>query len=372
MTARDDVVVRIRAWWAWAWRPLVIALASRVFATILVLVLNQVRRRPVGNPFAVWDGHWYLGIARDGYHGYPVAFHPVFGQPWYDFAFFPAWPAVMKAGGLLVAPFELRIVTAATGLATLLFLAGSVVAWRVMADRLGPRAATAGLALLAFSPGAYAFSLVYAESLFLLLAAASFLAVGTVARPVFVGLAMLTRIAGAALVVAGLVEAVMTRGLARRQALAAAAGGIVAFGAWFAAIGVLTGDPLGFVRGSAGWNVRSGIVPQLARVVMEPSWEQVGWVLITVVAVGAAVLLLRRDRELGVFSLACLALVVLPGSVSHSWPRYILAAFPVFAVLGERVQDRFGRAGLIGMLIVFAVGQVVFAAWTIPSPNIAP
>ena len=84
----------------------------------------------------------------------------------------------MKAGGLLVAPFDLRIVTVATGLATVLFLAGSVVAWRVMADRLGPRAATAGLALLAFSPAAYAFSLVYAESLFLLLAAASFLAGG--------------------------------------------------------------------------------------------------------------------------------------------------------------------------------------------------
>ena len=94
--------------------------------------------------------------------------------------------------------------------------------------------------------------------------------------------------------------------------------------------------------------------------------------LITVVAVGAGLLLLRRDRELGVFSLACLALCVLPGSVSHSWPRYVLAAFPVFAVLGERVQVRYGRAGLIALLTVFAVGQVAFAAWTIPSPNIAP
>jgi len=30
--------------------------------------------------------------------------------------------------------------------------------------------------------------------------------------------------------------------------------------------------------------------------------------------------------------------------LSHSWPRYILAAFPVFAVPGQRAQDRFGRA----------------------------
>ena len=72
------------------------------------------------------------------------------------------------------------------------------------------------------------------------------------------------------------------------------------------------------------------------------------------------------------FSLACLALVVLPGSVSHSWPRYLLAAFPVFAVLGERVQDRSGGRVFIALLVAFAVGQVVFAAWTIPSTNIAP
>ena len=372
MSAADELAERVRAWWAWAWRPLVIALASRVFSSVLVLLLNETRPRPFGNPFAVWDGHWYLGIARDGYHGGPVAFHPVFGQPWYDFAFFPGWPVVMKAGGLLVAPFDIRIATVATGLATVLFLTGAIVAWRVMADRLGSRAATAGLALLAFSPAAYAFSLVYAESLFLLLAAASFLAVGSVARPVLVGLAMLTRVAGAALVASALVEAARARGGARREALAVAAGGIVAFGIWFVAIGALTQDPLGFMRGSAGWNVNSGIVPQLARAVLEPSWEQVGWLLVTVLAAWAAVLLLRRDRELGVFSLACLALVVLPGSVSHSWPRYVLAAFPVFAVLGERVQDRLGRRGLIALLAAFAVGQVVFAAWTIPNTRIAP
>lgn len=372
MSVTNGVDERLRTWIAWVWRPLLIAAVSRMLSSVLVLAFNQARRRPAGNPFALWDGQWYLGIARDGYHGDPLRFHPEFGQAWHDFAFFPGWPAVMKAGWLLASPFDLRIATVATVLAPLLFLAGSVVAWRVMADRLGPRAATAGLALLAFSPPAYAFSLIYSESLFLLLAAASFLAAGLLVRPVLVGLAMLTRIAGAALVLAALVEAVRSRGRERREALLAAAGGVVAFGVWVAAVAWLTRDPLGYMRGSAAWNVDSGPVAQLARAVTQPSWEQIGWIGFTLVAVAGAILLVRRDRELGVYTIGCLALILLPGGVAHSWARYMLAAFPVFAVLGERVRDRFGRAGLIGLVGAFAIGQVVFTGWTISSTLISP
>jgi hypothetical protein len=372
MSVATTVEGRVGAWIAWAWRPLLIAGLSRVLSSVLVLAFNEQRRNPAGNPFALWDGQWYLGIARDGYHGDPLRFHPEFGQAWHDFAFFPGWPATMKAGWLLASPFDVRIATVAAVLAPVLFVAGAVVAWRVMADRLGPRAATTGLALLAFSPPAYAFSLIYSESLFLVLGAASFLAAGRLARPILVGLAMLTRIAGAALVLSALVEAVRSRGRRRREALAAAAGGIVAFGVWVAAVAWLTRDPLGYMRGSAAWNMDSGVVPQLARAITQPSWEQAGWIGFTLVAAVGAVLLVRRDTELGVYSLGCLALILLPGGVAHSWARYVLAAFPVFAILGQRVQDRFGRAGIVGLLVLFAIGQVVFAGWTISSTRISP
>jgi len=61
-------------------------------------------------------------------------------------------------------------------LANLLFVLAAVLLWRLLADRLDPSAATHAIALLAFSPPAYVFSLAYSESLFLLIAVMFFFA----------------------------------------------------------------------------------------------------------------------------------------------------------------------------------------------------
>ena len=185
------------------------------------------------------------------------------------------------------------------------------------------------------------------------------------------GSAMLTRVAGAALVASALVEAARARGGARREALAVAAGGIVAFGIWFVAIGALTQDPLGFMRGSAGWNVNSGSA-QLARTVLEPSWEQVGWLLVTVLAAWAAVLLLRAGPG------ARRVLPRLPRARRPAGERQpLLAALRPRGVPGvrgvRRARPRSPRPPRpVALLAAFAIGQVVFAAWTISSTRIAP
>lgn len=357
---------RLRDHARWAALPFGIALASRLFSIALILILNRVQHKRAGNPFATWDATWYLGIARDGYHATPVGYHPTLGTAWHDFAFFPAWPMSMRAAGAVGDLAGVSLPWASVALANLLFLAAAVAAWRVIADRIGTRAATTGIALLAFSPVAYTFSMAYSESLFVLLAALSLLARRSLWRGPLGLLAMLTRIAGGALVVGAAVEVLLARGRERRAAMAAVLGGLVGFALWWGYIARLTGSFTGFLGGSLGWGPNVGLA-QFIRVVTEPSIQQTAWVAMLIVSLIGAVLLVRRERELGVFVLVAIALGVF-GGLLHSMPRYVLAGFPVFAVLGERT----GRRGFWVLLAAFLVGQVIFAMWTIPPRNIAP
>jgi hypothetical protein len=82
---------------------------------------------------------------------------------------------------------------------------------------------------------------------------------------------------------------------------------------------------------------------------------------VAVVAVGA-VLILRRDIELGTFALATVALVLLPGATVKSDPRYVLMAFPAYAGLAERL----GRKGTTLVGVAFALLQVVMIAQAFP------
>lgn len=357
----------------WVWLPALVAVLSRLYSVTLMLTLNALREEPTPNPFSRWDGTWYDRLVREGYHGNPVGFHPTLGIPWHDFAFFPAWPAIAKVGHELAAPFGVPVEVSSVVIANLLFIPAAVVAWRVIADRLGDRAATAGVALLAFAPPAYSFSMAYSESLFVLLAAASLLPVRSMRlRAPLTAATMFTRVAGGPLVVAAAVQAIRTTGRERRAAIGATLGGILAFGIWFAFVTWLAQSPTGFGLGSAQWNAESGPILQLLKAVQEPSWQQTAWVAFCALSAVAGVMLLRRDVELGVFAVGCMALVLLPGTVAHSWPRYMLAAFPVFAVLGDRLWDRFGRVGPVALVVLFALAQVPFAAWTVMTRSIAP
>ena len=43
---------------------------------------------PILRSLTAWDGWWYLGIARDGYHAAPLT------DGYHDYAFLPLWPAL--------------------------------------------------------------------------------------------------------------------------------------------------------------------------------------------------------------------------------------------------------------------------------------
>ena len=136
--------------------------------------------------FAKWDATWFVHIAEHGYDSEQAA------------AFFPLYPAVVAA---------VAVVTRSTliaGVLVSLVAAGiaAVLVWRVGRAVIGERAARDAVLYVALYPLAFVFTSVYSDALFLALAAGAFLA-GLRRRAVLAGvlgaLAVATRSMGLAL-----------------------------------------------------------------------------------------------------------------------------------------------------------------------------
>ncbi len=342
--------------WPWFAIPVAVAVASRAYSLAILGALTLVPGMRRGLP-AVWDAAWYLRVARSGYHAGVVS-------GGHDFAFFPAWPLLVKVASLGVLPSG----AVATLLANALFVVAAVLIWRVLDERLGRAAATGGVALLAFAPPAYVLSLPYSEPLSLA-ATAAYFGVGPASRwrlPA-AALAMFARIAGAAVVASALARAAMARGRERWTLLAAAAAGTLAFAIWWGFIAHLTGQFTGFLHGSPSWAGGSSGLVRIGVALARPTISRLVWLaFLGIMAVGA-VGLMRADLELAVFSVAALALALLPGGIVSSMPRYALAAFPAFGGLALLAQ-RLDRRLVVALAVVFAVGQVLFAAWAMAAP----
>ncbi len=347
---------------SWVILPALIATASRVFSAALVELANLLSHRHRLNPFATWDAGWYLQVAQHGYHAAPVTLSATNAH--YDFAFFPLWPIAIRLSTLGVFPAAASAVL----LANLLFIAAAVLVWKVLSERFSPSLATGALLLLAFSPPAYVFSLAYSEPLFLVLAAGYFLSrTRTLGRGLLAALGMAARIAGAALVASAAVEALLTSGRARRAALLSVTTGGAAFAAWWLFIALLMHDPLGFLHGSPSWGRSSGLV-QILDLVRHRDPRRLAALAFTALALVGALLVLRRDRELGVYALVAVALGLLPGGLISSMPRYSLVAFPAFAGLA----DRLGRRGTFVLAGGFALAQWLFVSWSFVYPHVQP
>jgi hypothetical protein len=337
----------VRTWWAEA---LAIALLSRLFTLALIgIAATRAERLSPGhfwwsaNPFTIWDGNWYLQIAATGYHFAPDAIYQ-------DFAFFPLWPLTIRLAtlnGLLPAEIVAPI------LSNLLFIAALVVVYRAFLGFAEPGIARVSLWLVALGPGAYIFSWAYSESLFLLLSAASFCTWGA-RRVGFVVLAQLTRLTGLALALGGLVEAV--RSGRRREGVAVFVAGTLTYAAWWAYIAWLTGDPLGYVRGTPSWT--EGTVGPMS--VLEAP------VALGLFAIGYTLLMLvgsvrvLRDRHLtaGTFSIFAVMTAIMLGAWSEM-PRYAMVGFP--ANVGLTLLMPTPRSRLL-LVVFFASMQ---AAWVV-------
>ncbi len=167
--AFGGMTTRLRAlpWWGWLGVPLVAWLASRVFITVLAVIVSVVFGRPevaldpsVPESFSVlgsWDTTWYLDIAHRGY-AFDVG---QVGQVFTNVAFFPMLPMVMWAAiSLGLNPFWVALVVG-NGM----FLVALLSLHAITRARFGPVMARRATWVLALAPPAIAASMAYTEGI---------------------------------------------------------------------------------------------------------------------------------------------------------------------------------------------------------------
>jgi hypothetical protein len=313
------------------------------------------------SPFAAWDAQWYLSIAETGYHREPLLSYE--GGGYHDFAFFPLWPALIRLGTLGILPAELTAVV----LANLLFVASGLILFEVFRRVSPDNVALRGLALVSFGPGAFVGSLAYSEPLFLALAAGWFLATArSRLRPVLAGAAQLARLTGVA------VAAAAATGIRAQTAASAASMAAVAAAGigWLTYVALLTGDPLGYLRGSPSWYAVTGSTGGLPSVIdglRNPS----AYLLVAVpLAFGlliASGMRWRERPEMAAYSVVTVLMTIL---LAHwvNWPRHTLVAFPAFLVMAESLP----RRAWLGILGLFSIGQAVLVIGTIRWSSFPP
>ena len=288
-----------------------------------------------------WDAGWYHSIAEKGYTYVPGRQSAV--------AFFPAYPLAMRAGRAVVGDSLLAgiLVTLGSGLALAALL------WSWLRARLSTPAARTALALFLLYPYAYyLFGAVYADALFLAAVVGAFVlverghpwwagvvgALATAARPV--GL----------VVVAGLVlRAVERRGGIRwvDAGVLLSVGGLAAYCVYLAN---RFGDPFLFAEVEQYWGQGAGprtwfkleFLEGVTKFGDPPAWvAYVSHPVVTVAALALVPLVFRRfGWGYGVYCLLVVALPALSTKDFFGMGRYVLAAFPCFAVAGEVLTAR--------------------------------
>ncbi len=288
-----------------------------------------------------WDGIWYRLIAVNGYD--PTLGH---GD---QAAFLPLYPMLLR--GLRTVLPGVDLVWLGAGASTVLMGVGLCLLYELTRERFGQQIARRTVLFLAISPLSFVFSAVYAESLFLVLAAGAFLLAERRRfgwASVLGGLAVVTRPVGVMLAPALLMMAWPGReGRYRRIAwiglLPLAELCFIAYLAW------RTGDPLAQTHAQArGWGRTLDLPPLVlwdafTHLVLEQS--QLRYLVHIGFAIGWSFLLWelwhRRDEvplPYTVFAAGCVFMPFSAGSLISAG-RIGMMGFPLFwalAILARR------------------------------------
>lgn len=250
--ARTHVVewspgLRITAWWAGS-RAVVVACAALLHWLRAPAGYFQPEFRSVEAVLASWDGRWYDQVARNGYLLVPG--HQS------DVAFFPLYPALLRAGHLL----GLTYAGAGILISNLVLLGGLLAFYRLSRELLPAADAYRACVFAAIAPLGFTFSMVYPESIVFAatalaglcalrgrwFACAAFAATATLARPQ--GVLVVIPIAG--------VVWMHRRGLTPRR-LGLAAGAVLAPIAALASFPLYTAvvlhDPMAWSKSQQAW-----------------------------------------------------------------------------------------------------------------------
>jgi hypothetical protein len=321
--------------------------------------------RPWLEAWVHWDGGWYGDIADRGYWSYvPGQQGPV--------AFFPAYPLLMRAGEALVGNSLLAgiLITVAAGAAA----AGLFFTW--LKDRMSPRAAWTALLLFLLFPFAYyLYGAVYADAVFIASALGAFLllekdkpwaagavgAIATAARPV-----------GFVLLIALVIRVIERRG--GWHAAKWRDAGVLLAGAGIGAFCLYTwvrfGSPLAFVEAQKGWNQTPGPETWLKLQFFEDVQDfrsPLAWLvfvshpILTIAALALVPAVVRRyGWSYGSFALLGVAISAISTKNFFGMSRYVLSAFPCFAVAGELLAERVSNT--VRRVTLAASGTTLVAA----------
>jgi Gpi18-like mannosyltransferase len=299
-----------------------------------------------------WDAWWYVAIAKHGYTYRPGHMSAV--------AFFPVYPLIVRALAVVVpggVPVAALVTTTTCGLATL------VLFHRWCARRMSARASLLAVGALALYPYAwFLYGTAYSDALFLTVVLGAFLALEadhTVLAGVLGAIATATRPTGIVIVIGLVVVALDRRGRlggntpraklrAKDGAVLLSVVGIAAYCVWLA---IRFGKPLAFIEteGARGWNQSPGMHTWMKLAFFEhvQRWPLVDWLPLAAQALMcllfiAAVPYVSRNFGRG-YGIYVLATALIPATSTADFMgvgRYLLPAFPVFALLGGALERR--------------------------------
>ncbi len=359
---------------AYGWTALAVAIgASRAVVLAGAFAAEQVVGRnplltsgdgaPILRSLTAWDGWWYLGIARDGYHVAPLV------DGYHDYAFLPLWPALIR---LLSWPWPALAGPIAVILANVLFVAALVILVRLGETVVGAERAFLGAILLAIFPFSAVFSMAYAESLFMCLSAGAFLAAERDRRAlsgVLVGLAALARLQGAVLAVPVWIVLFLRDGKRLRPSQAWLALGPIAAVGVLLGVSAFAGGAGAYGAAQAAWG-RAGVGGAAPDAALASTLSVINVVqLVTLLGAVFLLVFLRPDRiplPYAALTVLSLGLVFASGSL-ESIGRHVMSAFPNAWLLAGRRASWF-RVGwpIASLLLLFLLSTAMFAGRFVP------
>jgi Gpi18-like mannosyltransferase len=363
MTATDVRTAPSRRWID-TWRFPLVLFAGIAVALMAVVWLSHehmkhdnptqpgdISERGFYGGWMQFDSGWYVYIAQHGYDAHQLEEFKAGRQS--AVAYFPGYPLVVRQ-----VAFATGDEVPAAMLTTLAFgLAFALAFWRWCRDKLTPNGRRLAMALVLLYPYAwFLFGSGYADSFFLTATVVAFLFLES-DRPVLAGLAgavaTAARPTGIAVVIGLVAVAIARRRTAgesfkpRDAGVFLSLGGLVGYSTFLAA---RFHDPFAFatVQSAPGWDQASGPhtwfkVAFFGHVVHDsPSFSirLVLQALFTVAFLGAVVFVVRRfGWGYGAYAFVIIAIPALGTGDFQGMGRYLLAAFPVFALVGDWLAD---------------------------------
>jgi hypothetical protein len=342
-------------WWV---RPVGLWVVWRLVSFLAFLAAGG---KPVVGA-ARWDDGYYLTILRQGYR--PFADY----GPYQQTNFFPLLSWATRAVQVVVRSETVAVHTVVSAAS----LAAAVTVFAVARRSYDDKTATIAIVLLLAAPGSIFLWLFFTEGLFIALSAGAILAAqsGRDRLGAVLGIAVaMTRPLGVLIIVPLVLARLERRRVDRRTVIAFApiVGLMIVMGAqWRQA-----GDPLAFQRVSALWGRHttlplSPIVERLQEIFVLETYNAVALAdvasVVVVLWLCAASLRTRLSWCMRSWLIA-MAIVPLISGLSHSWSRYMMAAWPAAIVGAAKLRSRPHATWVVIAIACALLNASVVVAW---------